>query len=327
MAVFKKKDVIMAVNKEGGFSKAAKSLHIAQPSLSVMVSSVEQEIGAMLFDRSVSPVRPTQIGEKYLECCESISLIEEDFTNYLSDILGLEVKEISIGGNTLYVSNVVPRILSEYSAKHPSMKVQIYDLDTPALIRMMQHGDLDIVIDNFPDAVEKLDRHYLGTELLLIAVPESFSINDNILEYAYTYEDIKKGMHIARKRPYLQNLRTFQDQPFILLQKVFDTRRRCDAVFEDYGISVRAVYELNQLSSAFGMAASGLGITVISDTLIRHEETRGDNMCYYAIRSPEFTRDVYFYTRKNRTITRGLQEFMNISQDLNLLSLRRGVSE
>lgn len=326
MDMFRKKDIIAAIYREGGFSKASKKLHIAQPSLSVMVSGVEQEIGAKLFDRSVSPVRLTRVGEKYLECCDNISMIEDDFINYVNDINGLEIGEISIGGSALYISNIVPHILSEFSRRHPSIKIRLYDMDTPALIRMIQSGELDVAIDNFPSNVEKLDKHYLGTEILLLAVPQDYGINENLREFAYSYEDIIKGMHVARTRPYLENMRAFNDQPFILLQESFDTRKRCDAVFEDYGIKVRAAYELNQLQSAFGMASSGLGITIISDTLVRQSEYSAANMCYYAVRSPEFTRDVYYYTRKSRMISRDLQEFLDISHDTRLLTLRRSVS-
>lgn len=326
MDMFRKKDIIAAIYREGGFSKASKKLHIAQPSLSVMVSGVEQEIGAKLFDRSVSPVRLTRVGEKYLECCDNISMIEDDFINYVNDINGLEIGEISIGGSALYISNIVPHILSEFSKRHPSIKIRLYDMDTPALIRMIQSGELDVAIDNFPSNVEKLDKHYLGTEILLLAVPQDYGINENLREFAYSYEDIIKGMHVARTRPYLENMRAFNDQPFILLQESFDTRKRCDALFEDYGIKVRAAYELNQLQSAFGMASSGLGITIISDTLVRQSEYSAANMCYYAVRSPEFTRDVYYYTRKSRMISRDLQEFLDISHDTRLLTLRRSVS-
>ena len=190
MDLFRKKDIISSIYREGGFSKASKVLHIAQPSLSVMVSNVEKEIGAQIFDRSVSPLRLTQIGEKYLECCDNISMIEDDFMSYLNDVKGLETGEISIGGSALYISNVVPLILSDFSSRHPSIKIQLYDMDTPSLIRMLQNGDLDVAIDNFPDGVEKIEKHYLGTEILLIAVPLEYKINEKLMKHAYSYEDI-----------------------------------------------------------------------------------------------------------------------------------------
>ena len=317
MDIFRKKEVVAAIYKEGGFSKAAKALHIAQPSLSVMVSGIEKEIGARLFDRSTNPVRLTQIGAKYLECCGNISMIEEDFMSYLNDIKGIEVGEIALGGTTLYMSNIVPDILNEYSVLHPSIHIRLYDHDTPMLISMLMSGELDIVIDNLPAEEEQLTSHVLGAEYLLIAVPRDNSVNSRMKRYAYSYRDITEGLHTKNIRPALDDFRWFRDQPFILLQDGFDTRVRCDKVFSDYGSQIEPVYELNQLSSAFGMAASGLGITVVSDTLIRHSPNWGSRMIYYAINHSEFKRDVCYYTRKHRMLSLALEEFIDISRELH----------
>ncbi len=226
MDMFHKKEIITAIHKEGGFSKAAKALHIAQPSLSVMVSSIEKEIGAKLFDRSTNPVRLTQIGEKYIECCDNISMIEDDFVNYVNDIKGIEVGDIALGGNTLYMSNVVPGILSEYSRMHPAIHIRLYDHDTPALINMLQSGEIDIAIDNLHTDEVNLISHYIGTEYLLIAVPADYPVNSRLSQYAYTFEDILKCRHIEGKKPALDDFRAFRDLPFILLQDGFDTRDR-----------------------------------------------------------------------------------------------------
>lgn len=326
MDIFRKKEIVTAIYKEGGFSKAAKALHIAQPSLSVMVSNIEKEIGARLFDRSTTPVRLTQIGEKYLECCGNISMIEEDFISYVNDIKGIEVGEIALGGTTLYMSNIVPDILNEYSVMHPSIHIKLYDYDTPALISMLLSGELDIVIDNLPSENEQLASHYLGTEYLLIAIPKSFAVNAKLEENAYTFEEITSGKHTENLHPALDYFRPLRKQPFILLQDGFDTRRRCDAVFKDYGVRIDPVYELNQLSSTFGMAASGLGITVVSDTLLRHSPNWGSHMLYYSVNHSEFIRDVCYYTRKHRMLSLALEEFIDISRALHPFTLDSGRS-
>lgn len=326
MDIFRKKEIVTAIYKEGGFSKAAKVLHIAQPSLSVMVSNIEKEIGARLFDRSTTPVRLTQIGEKYLECCGNISMIEEDFMSYVNDIKGIEVGEIALGGTTLYMSNIVPEILNVYSGKHPSIHIGLYDHDTPSLISKLLSGELDIIIDNLPSKEDQLAAHYLGTEYLLIAIPKSFAVNAKLREHAYTYEEITAGRHTEEIHPPLDYFRPLRKQPFILLQDGFDTRRRCDAVFKDYGIRVEPVYELNQLSSAFGMAASGLGITIVSDTIIRHSPNWGSRMLYYSVSHDEFIRDVCYYTRKQRMLSLAIEEFIDISRELHPFTLDSGRS-
>jgi DNA-binding transcriptional LysR family regulator len=321
MDLFSKREIVSGIYREGGFSKAARSLHIAQPSLSVMVSNIEKEIGARLFDRSTSPVRLTQIGEKYLECCANVSMIEEDFLNYVNDIKGIEVGKISLGGTSLYMSNIIPGILNEYSAMHPSIHIELYDHDTPTLINMLLSGELDIAIDNLPHEEDQLMSHYLGTEFMLLAVPKQFSVNDRLSRYAYTYEDITASRHTMQDRPYLDDFRRLKDQPFILLQDGFDTRVRCDKVFKDYGLSVKPLYELNQLSSAFGMAASGLGITVVSDTIVRHTPGWSSHMFYYQINHSDFTRDVCYYTRKHRMLSMAIAEFIEVSRSLHPFTL------
>ena len=320
MDIFRKKDLILAIYQEGGFLRAARALHIAQPSLSVMVSGIESEIGGKLFDRSTSPVSLTPIGKKYLECAGSISRIEDDFFNYMNELQGLETGSIALGGNTLYLANVIPEILSVYSERHPMIHISLYDYESRELAEHLRSGQLEIVIDNLPDD-DRMERHHLGTEYLLIAVPYASDFNIRMAEYSYTHEEISSGKHLEKDVRYLDDMRLLSTQPFILLQKGFDTRQRCDAVFEANGISVLPVYELNQLSSAFGLASSGLGITVVSDTLIRHSADWACKMKYYAVRSPEFTRDVFFYTMKNRLVTRTIKEFIEVSRELHPFSL------
>ena len=58
---------IRTIAQEGSITAAAKKLYISQPSLSQMLKQVEAELGVSLFDRSVSPFRPTFAGEKYLQ--------------------------------------------------------------------------------------------------------------------------------------------------------------------------------------------------------------------------------------------------------------------
>ena len=315
MDIFSKKDLIQAIYQEGGFLRAARALHIAQPSLSVMVAGIEKEIGGQLFDRSTNPVRLTPLGVKYLECAGSISMIEDDFFNYMNELQGLETGSIALGSNTLYMANIIPEILSVYAQKHPMIHLSLYEHESRDLIDQLHSGQLELVIDNLPDD-DRMERHYLGTEYLLIAVPEKSDLNRKWSKFAYSHDDIVEGEHLKGRSRYLNDMRLLN-----LLQKGLDTRRRCDIVFGENGVMVQSVYELNQLSSAFGIAASGLGLTVVSDTLIRHSLDWACKMQYYMVRSPEFTRDVYFYTMKNRLVTRTIKDFIDTSRDLNPFSV------
>ena len=69
---FNRKEVIYTVYQEGSISKAAQKLFISQPSLSIMIRKIEDEIGVPLFDRTSKPLRMTQAGMEYIKAAEAI---------------------------------------------------------------------------------------------------------------------------------------------------------------------------------------------------------------------------------------------------------------
>ena len=219
------------------------------------------------------------------------------------------------------MSYLMPEVISVFNSRHPSIRISLYEYETNSLIEHLASGKLDLVIDNLSGRADMMEPHYIGTEILLIAVPADSNLNNRLTARAYTYSEITAGDHLRSEPGQLRDLRPFDSQPFILLQEGYDTRKRCDRVFSDYGITPLSAYELNQLSSTFGMAASGLGNTVVSDTLVCHSPGWGPKMVYYTVRHPEFMREVYLYTLKNRMLSHAVKELINISKELEPLSI------
>ena len=88
---FSRKDLIYTVYQEGSISKAAQKLFISQPSLSVMIQKIEEEVGIPLFDRTCKPIRLTEAGQEYIKATEEILHIEKSFDNYLEACQQLHV--------------------------------------------------------------------------------------------------------------------------------------------------------------------------------------------------------------------------------------------
>ena len=76
--LFYHKDLIYTIYREQSFSRAAKKLYISQPSLSVIVKKLEDEIGQPLFDRSCKPIRLTEVGEAYIKAASDIQNTEDN---------------------------------------------------------------------------------------------------------------------------------------------------------------------------------------------------------------------------------------------------------
>lgn len=77
---------IVAIAEAGSISLAAKRLYISQPSLSSLLSHVEDEIGVLLFDRDTSPLKPTYAGEQYIAAAKQILGIQRNLDSHFADI-------------------------------------------------------------------------------------------------------------------------------------------------------------------------------------------------------------------------------------------------
>lgn len=314
--MFEKKKYIYEVYKERSFSKAAQKLFISQPALSSIIAKEEQKIGVPLFDRSTSPISLTPVGQQYISCCENLFLIEDNFTKYLNDMQALASGRLAVGSNHIFMSTVLPDIVSHFTTLHPSIQFELIDLDSDALKKQLNDGSLDLVIDN-----NKLDDRFfeniaIGAECMLLAVPKEMEINEHLADCRLTYEDIVADTHLD-KRIKCVDMTLFNDVPFILMHKGYDTRIRANEIFSSFSISPKILFEMNQLAAVFSVISSGLAASFISDTLIKKAANPSVHLYYYKVDHPSAIRMAYIQKKKNKYMTRAAEEFIRFTHDFH----------
>ena len=94
---FRELTYITAVAEERSVTEAAKRLYISQPSLSYIISKVEQDLGVRLFDRKTNPLSLTYAGEIYVEHAREILRIRDNMRRELTDIGHGQKGRINIG--------------------------------------------------------------------------------------------------------------------------------------------------------------------------------------------------------------------------------------
>ena len=310
--MFSNKEYVYEVYKAKSYSKAAEKLFITQPSLSLTIKKVETQIGSQLFDRSTTPIRLTDCGEEYIRCVEKIMDIENGFETYLSDLSDLKSGTLAIGASNFFASYILPPIITKFKSKYPRVAVNLIEANTVHLEKYLHAGELDLIIDNYPFNEAIYQKHFFYQEQMILAVPVKFHYNKNAKKYCLTTEDIVNNRHLHSSIPAVP-LDKFEDAPFILLRFGNDTRTRADRIFEEHGIKPNIVLELDQLATAYHTACNGMGITLISDTLVK--ETLPDpRVIYYKIDSVHTVRNIYFYHKTSKYITRAMKEFLNSMQ-------------
>ncbi len=308
--VFQGMYYIYEVYKEMSFSKAAKNLYISQPSLSAAVKKVEQRIGFPVFDRSSSPIQLTDLGKEYIRSIEIIMDVENGFQNYIQDMQDMRSGSLAIGGTNLFASYVLPPLLSRFSEQYPHIHVNLVEANTTELTEKLFSGSLDLLIDNQTMDPDVYGKRFFCEEHLLLAVPSHFTSNEPIRNYALTASDIRSSRHLNSRIPPIP-LEFFQNEPFLLLKSGNDTRTRADKICHNAHFIPQVKLELEQQITAYNLSRYGMGISFCGDTLICHVP-EDQNLIYYKLNNQDATRDVNFYFKKNRYMTKIITEFLNL---------------
>ena len=301
---------VYEVYKEMSFSRAAKNLYISQPSLSTAVKKAEDRIGFPIFDRSTSPIQLTELGREYIRAAETMLDVENGFRSYVDDLSGMRNGSLTIGATNLFASFVLPPLLARFIQKYPMIHIELAENGTVTLAEGLAAGKLDLVVDYALPDEAGFGRKFLFQEHLLLAVPAAFPCNDQARNYAFTPAAVKEDVHLTSRVPPVP-LELFQEEPFLLLRQGNDTRERAEALCQTSRFFPKIRLELEQQITTYHLTSSGMGISFVSDMLIK-QIPDDPGVVFYKLDPRIATREAGFYYRRNRYMSRSVQEFLKL---------------
>lgn len=304
-------DYVYAVYKERSFSRAAERLYISQPALSAMIKKTESKIGMPLFDRTTSPIRLTECGERYIRTAEKIMDLEEDFAHYVGKLNDLRTGSISIGGTYLFSAFVMLPIIKEFSKRFPLVNVSVFEGHTSLLEQKLFDGELDMIVDNYLLDESVYQKNVFMQEHLLLAVPTTFKSNQGMEKYQLSSKEIQENKHLDPDFPGVP-LKHFETDPYLLLRLHNDSRQRVERICERADVKLNVTMKLNQLLTTYHLTEEGMGNSFVSDTVVKSQPV-SKKIIYYKLSDSAATRQVYLYYKKNKHVTRSMEEFMKLA--------------
>ena len=175
------------------------------------------------------------------------------------------------------------------------------------LMRDLQEGTLDLIAENGAfDPMVYEARTYLNEEMLL-AVPINLPVNEGLRDYCLTAAQIAAGTPLEQVRPV--PLERFSGERFLLLKEGNDTRIRADRLCAQARFRPQVSLLLDQQLAAYNLAAYGLGVAFISDTLARRAQPDG-RLLFYRLDGPAARRSVRFFYKRTRFLTSPMRAFL-----------------
>ena len=137
---------IIAVDTHRHFARAAESCFVTQPTLSMQIHKLEEELGVTIFDRSRKPLQPTDIGVQILEQARIIITEERRIEEIIQLHKGEIAGDFKLAIIPTVASTLLPRFLKCFISQYPKVNLQIEELQTKVILERLKNGLLDAAI-------------------------------------------------------------------------------------------------------------------------------------------------------------------------------------
>jgi LysR family transcriptional regulator, hydrogen peroxide-inducible genes activator len=279
---------IVAVAREKHFGRAAEACFVSQPTLSVAIKKLEEELDVKLFERGASEISMTPLGEEIVRQAQTV--IEQ----------AAGIKEIAKRGKdpvsgplrlgVIYTIGpyLLPSLVKEAIATVPQMPLILQENFTVKLLDMLRTGELDaaIMAEPFPDTGLAIAPLY--DEPFMVAVPKAHPLAKR---KQISAEELKQETMLL-----LGTGHCFRDH----VLEVCPEYARFSSAAGDSGEGIRKSFEGSSLETIKYMVASGMGVTVVPQLSVPADDDK--HIAYVPFSAPVPTRRVVLAWR--RTFTR-----------------------
>ncbi|MFZ3229072.1 MAG: LysR substrate-binding domain-containing protein [Pseudobdellovibrio sp.] len=135
---------IVAVDKHKNFGVAAHNCEVTQPTLSMQIHKLEEQIGLILFDRSEQPIKTTKIGEILVKQAKAILRESSKFNELVLEDKDETRGEIRLGVIPTLAPYLMPLFLKNFMSRNPNLKVIVEELQTWQILKKIDDAELDL---------------------------------------------------------------------------------------------------------------------------------------------------------------------------------------
>ncbi len=164
---FTQLEYAVAVDTYRHFAKAAAACFVTQPTLSMQLHKLEQELGIKIFDRSKQPVVTTQPGNEVIAHAKKIIEERDGLSDFLQLRKGILAGDLKIGIIPTLAPYLLPLFIPAFTRNHPGVKLVISEMTTDTILHQLRDGRIDAGILVTPLAEPGIKEHVLFYEEML----------------------------------------------------------------------------------------------------------------------------------------------------------------
>jgi len=282
------------------FTRAAVRCNLSQPAFSALIRSLEESVGARLFDRDTRHVELTVEGRLF---AQSAQRLVRDFDEALLDVRDHAARRrgrVAMALLPSLAAGWLPPVLASFRAAYPGIELEVADVLSETCLDRVRGGSADFAL-----AAAHADTPELRAELFC---SDRFHLV------------CRRDHPLAKARDL--RLKDLATQAFIQMARSTSVRQYLDAAM--HPLKMNSVLEVEQLATVMGMVRHGLGITVVPALTLF--QFRSDDIVTRPLRGPGLVRKIYLIRRRDRnlsTAARSLHEWVMARRPVEAPAERR----
>ena len=241
----------------GHFTRAAERLHLAQPSLSRQIASLERELGVELFHRVRGNVALTAAGERLLPIARRMLADADTARGEMAELAGLRRGRVRLGATPTLCTSLVVDVLAEFRRRYPGIDIEILERGSRSLISALTEGALDLALIvtsvSSEGARAVLEREPILSERLVVV--SATELPDPFHRAGGARGGAAGGPPIS--------LEQLAEVPQVSFPENYDLRVAMDAAFGAAGITPAVAVEGAEMDAALRFAERGIGVAVV----------------------------------------------------------------
>lgn len=288
---FKQVEAFINVAKYKSFSKAANAIFLSQPAVSSNISILEKELHIQLFDRTSKEVLLTPAGESFLKYAIDMINTRNNAIEYLSNFDGCISGTLKLAASTTPCNTIVPALVKKFSDVYPNVCFNIMEQSSGEIIENISKFNFEIGIIGSYLNDDKIKCYKMMEDEIVIISNKKLGIPEEISPYS------------------------LNKYKLILREKQSATRKTFETALIENNIpldNLNMICEVNNLDSIIKFVNSGIGISMMSLSVINNNYSNNTDIKISKIKDIPLRRNIYFAMSARRTLTPIAKAFFDI---------------
>jgi DNA-binding transcriptional LysR family regulator len=293
----------LAVAEHRHFTRAAEAVHVSQPSLSVQVAALEEELGTPLFDRLGKQVALTEAGEVFREHVLRVLRELEQGVQAVRELKGGERGRLLVGTLSSVNLYLIPPLVCRFRERFPNVHLQVQARPSGDIVADLLANRLDLGLCLLPVPDERLASIPLFHETLALVAPA--------------------GFRPPKARLRMKDLARF---PLVLMPADYCLRKMVEEECREAGVRPQVSVEMTSPEGILEAVKQGAGLTILPELYVRHTH-RGGALQVIELYDPVPRHPVGLVHLANRSLGIAAQEFIRLCRStLETLDVEAGPS-